>query len=553
MKKRTLIISLILALILIFSIQIYKHFYEKYSLNDALVVAFLSDFINNRGDVNNYILQEQYNIDILNYQLFIELFPNKKTIKGLININGILLNQTNKIVLNFYDNYKINKLKLNNDEVAYEYKSDKIIIENFNKLNNEFLLSIDFEGSPSTTGWGAFNFDKFRNKNYVTTVNEPIFASAWFPCNDRPDDKALFEVHITNDTTYLSISNGKKINEFISSDKKTYVYRSEYPISTYLMSIYSGDYVEIQDSLSSISGKHIPLVYYVFPNLIELAKKDFEEHKDYFKIFENLFGEYPFQNDKYGIALNFFKMGAIENQTITGLGYNHITGRKYVRDLLIHELAHQWWGNSVTVKEWKDIWIFEGLASYSEALYYEKKHSFKELANTMITKREFSDKILYNSQGNLFADAIYNKGAWVFHMLRKEVGDSNFFDGLKEIAKEYKFKNLSTKKLKEFYEKISKKELKDFFKQWVLNDYTIPELEFIKKQNEQKIRIIQKNSEKFIFPLDIKLNYFDETNEIINLYINSKDTLICLKKYKTIKNIDIDPNNWLLAKIKILN
>ena len=118
----------------------------------------------------------------------------------------------------------------------------------------------------------------------------------------------------------------------------------------------------------------------------------------------------------------------MENQTITGIGSQFITGKKFFADMMIHELSHHWWGDAVTVKSWKDIWLNEGFATYSEALYWEKKSGFNALKSTLSSKfSSFGSGTLYNPIGNLFSRMIYDKGAWVLHMLRKEIGDENFF------------------------------------------------------------------------------------------------------------------------------
>lgn len=544
-KKILFILIIITAIILSFSYHIYKYYSDKYSLTNSTVKAVLNDFISGRGFLKDYINQEQGKIDILNYKMSIDIYPEKKSIKSSVIIKGVIKKETENIILNFYDCYTINSFLLNSKECDYRLDDGKIFIPGEFKKNESFEMKIAYEGNPPVTGWGAFNFDEYNGDVYVTTINEPIFASAWFPCNDKPDDKALYEIDITNQKDYTSISNGLKTAEIINGNYKTTSWKTNYPVASYLVSIYSGRYVEFSDSVKSISGKMIPLRYYVFPDLLDDAKKDFEGHKDFLPVLESLFGEYPFQTEKYGVALNFFTQGAMENQTITGLGYNYISGRNFFRDILIHELAHQWCGNSVTLKSWDDIWLNEGFASYAEALYYEKKYSKRELMSTLLAKKNFKNDRLFKPEGSLFSTTVYNKGAWVLHMLRNEIGDKLFFDILKKYFTSFRYSNVSTKSFQKFLETNCKRSFKKFFEQWVYNGDEI--LDFKTEIKNNCIYLVQNSDYTFHFPLFIKIFYSDGTNEMKKFYITSKDTLLSKFNKKIIKIIP-DPESEILRK-----
>ena len=299
--------------------------------------------------------------------------------------------------------------------------------------------------------------------------------------------------------------------------------------------------------------------YYVLPDKIEEAKKDFSGHLEMLKVFSQMFGEYPFVKEKYGIAEFLWYAGAMEHQTITGVSSNMIGGNKFFEDTFVHELAHQWWGNAVGPKSWKDIWLNEGFSTYSEALYYEAVSGKEALQSTMMSKysSNFSGS-LAEPGPFLFTRTMYDKGAWVLHMLRWEVGDSSFFKILRTYYETYKYSNASTGDFKSVCEKVSGKNLDQFFEQWIYAEGQI-ELEYktetIKSQNEYLNRIqlgqIQEDYEAYHFPLEVKFIFKDSTEKSFRYEITSKDTLIEISTTTIPSGIELDPDNWLLAVINL--
>ncbi len=535
-------------------------------LNDSIVkqaageVLYTTFFSNDLHE--NYIDKNQFSIDVLHYDINIELFPQKEKISSEVSVKGLIKDKDlTEIVLNFYDNFEINKVELNGKSVEYENENYHLIIPVNGNLINEisndtFIVKIAYEGKPVLTGLSSFSFDKFKNKPVVYSLNEPVFASTWFPCNDMPDDKALLDIKITSDSQFVSISNGNLISEKSNGKKKTHHWQTVHPISTYLICLYSGDYIKFEDEYTSISGSKLPLTYYVFPEHLEMAKVDFSDHPRMLSFFENTFGEYPFIKEKYGVAEMLWQLGAIEHQTITGIGSNFLNGRKFFNDFYVHELAHQWFGNAVGPKTWKDIWLNEGFATYSEALYAEHSGGFEAYKSVMSQK--FQDNFagtLYDPGDNLFSSTVYDKGAWVLHMLRREIGDSAFFDLLKTYYQNFKYGNASTKDLHKLAEKICGKDLRYFFDQWIYGTGQI-KLEYKWKvendgNNNFKLKInLKQNQEDKIFKFPLDISAFDlNKNEILKetIYIDKAETDLEFNVTNKISKIELDKNVWLLA------
>lgn len=510
----------------------------------------------------SYNPKSQRTVDVLHYEIKIQLYPNQKRIEGevtiLMKIND---KQSPRIEVNFYDNLAIHNLHLNGKKVKYDRSEKLLSIEKNDRMIDTAAIKVVYEGTPKSLGFGSFNFEKVENHTQVYTLNEPVFASTWFPCIDLPDDKALMDIYITNDSSDVSLSNGKLITTTSAGALKTYHWKTIYPISTYLIALYSGNYKTISQKYLSISGDTLDLSYYALPQNIADAQHDFSDHPKYIKTFEELFGAYPFVKEKYSVAEFWWQTGAMESQTITGIGSNFISGRKLFSDMLIHELAHHWWGNAVGPKTWKDIWLNEGFATYSEALYWEKQSDIRALQSTLRAKSGmFPSGTLYNPGNALFSSLIYNKGAWVLHMLRREVGEINFLKILREYFKQYKYRNASTNDFKSICEKISKKNMRTFFDQWVYKGEGIIELDCnwsTKKVKENyitivKIKQLQKGYDIYKFPLDIKF-VFDKagTSQTSTNLIEGKEVTFNIESKNQPDQVILDPEGWLLAKINI--
>lgn len=506
------------------------------------------------------IILGQNNIDVLHYDLKLDLFPESKLLIATINIQFKLNDTTmDSIHFNFYNNMKIKKLELNHKKIDYQQSNNLLSFANQLKQDS-CILEILYEGTPQKSGLGGFMFGKLNGKSVVYNLSEPDFASTWFPCNDLPTDKAMLDIYITNDSSQVSISNGNLIDVSVSGNRKTYHWQTVYPISTYLVSVYSSDYVSFSDQyISQDSSDTMSVDYFVFPDHLSDAKKDFKNHPKMLNIFSKLFGEYPFIKEKYGVAEFLWQAGAMEHQTITGIGSNFVSGNNFFEDIYIHELAHQWWGNAVGPKSWKDIWLNEGFATYSEALYYEAISGSDALKSTMLAKYQdrFKGK-LYDPGENLFGTTVYDKGAWVLHMLRWEVGDEIFFKILKEYFNKYKYLNASTEDFKILSEQISKKNLENFFAQWVykgedqIKARYIWKSEIVNDSNSVHLNIeqVQNDWKVFEFKLQVHLIYSDESTEDKILYVNQRDQKFTFNVKEKPEKIILDYDNWLLASFE---
>ena len=272
----------------------------------------------------------------------------------------------------------------------------------------------------------------------VANVSQPAYAQYWWPCKDRPDDKFLATVRLVVPDTLVGVSNGTLVDEGPADPGwKAYTWRESYPIASYLVSIAVSDYVLMEEECQVDDGSLVSLRNWVFPPDLEDAQVDFAPLCDMMGFAEGLFGAYPFQGEKYGHA-EFVWPGGMEHQTVTSIGSTSIRGDGSRDWLIVHELGHQWFGDSLTPEFWADIWLNEGFATYSEALWYE------QLQGTTAYHQYLADSFnpeVWARQGPMYdpfpvfpGRVIYDKGSWLLHSLRGRMGDTAFFGLLEDWA-----------------------------------------------------------------------------------------------------------------------
>ena len=509
------------------------------------------------NDRKYFVSAAQKAADILNYDLSLDLNVENKIINGIAKITAVVNSELNtELELNFYDNMEISSVKINNGQVDFRRKKNRIFIPFTSVSLDTFAVEIVYSGTPQRGGFDGFVFGSVNGNSLVYNISEPNFASTWFPCDDDPSDKALLDIKITNDSNFVSVSNGKLIDVKTESSRKTYQYKTVYPISTFLIALYSAPYKTFSDTYVSISKQDtMQINYYVLPEHFDDAKIDFAGHVDYVQTLSNIFGEYPFIQEKYGVAEFLWNYGAMENQTITGVGYNFISGNNFFEDTYVHELAHHWWGNSVSPKTWNDIWLNEGFATYSEALYAEAEDGKEALKSKMLSKYSNYFRGTLYAPKDLFGETVYDKGAWVLHMLRYEIGDSNFFNTLRKYYDTYQYSNASVEDFIEVCENITNKDLSKFFDQWVYNGtenifctYKI-ESEGSKSGEVITLYINQKTMDypEFHFNLEIQIFFDDGTSEIKTIVINDVNNEFKFNFDKKVETIVPDPDSKLLA------
>lgn len=416
--------------------------------------------------------------DVGYYKLDIRIFtsPSPNYLKGVVTMTAAS-RQSNltAISLDLMNSLTVDSVEMGGVKVPFTQFTEyfNITLDRAYNQNELMTLKVYYQGIPGSSGFGSFIFATHGSGTpFVWTLSEPYGAKDWWPCKDHPMDKAdSVDIHVTVDTAYKVGSNGKLVGIIDNGNgTKTYRWHEKYPIATYLVSITFSDFAEFTNWWYYSANDSMPILNYVLPEHKSAAQTQFALVPQMLTIFSSIFGMYPFVDEKYGHC-EFGWGGAMEHQTMTSITYS------FGEFTTAHELAHQWFGDLITCRTWPDLWLNEGFATYSEALYREAKYGsasyWLKMNNAMTNAKNASGTLFVqdtSNVNNLFdGSRVYNKGASVLHMLRHVLGDTVFFHAMKNYAStpSLRFSTASTDDFKNVCEATSGKDLDYFFNQWV--------------------------------------------------------------------------------------
>jgi len=412
--------------------------------------------------------------DVLGYDITLDVDPGTGRIAARTVVNAMALEDLSAFSL---DLVGLDVSSVLVDGSAASFKRDgqdlKIACPQVIESTKQFSVQVSYSGVPKgldhDRGWHEAN-------GTIYTFDEPEGAACWFPVNDTPADKATYVFRISVPKPYTAVATGMLVTTESQGDRQTFVWEMKDPMASYLAGVDIGSFVS--DTSTSSSG--VPIRNYYDVNVADKARQAFAREGEVIDYFSTLFGPYPFQACGV-VALNVDIEAAMENQTLILFGRNKLDSGM---GFLAHELAHQWFGDSVTISRWKDIWLNEGFATYASWLWYEHTDGWPGLqAEVERAEKELGTspgQILTDpGTGSLFADFVYSKGALTLHALRLEVGDESFFRTMRAWADRHKFGNVSTSDFialaKEEAPQVPATDLDSLFDKW-LNQPGLPSL-----------------------------------------------------------------------------
>jgi aminopeptidase N len=422
---------------------------------------------------------DQTGFDVLHYTLDLSIDPADESIAGTATAGIEALATIGTVAFDLADSMVVSAVRVAGNPAAYDHRNSMLNVQLPAPLGpgDRTLVAIDYSGNPDTRNnilnLPAFSFDTHGNDELlIFSFSAPTFARAWWPCKDVPEDKATIQLSITVPDTLIVASNGLLESDTDLGDgTRRFVWSESYPIATYLVSVAISNYEVFGDKYARSPGDSMEVLYYVYPEDFDDAQIDFEPTVAMIDFYSNLFGQYPFVQEKYGMAeINFG--GAMEHQTCTSYGDYMIRGTGSRYWVVAHELSHQWWGNSITPKDWRDVWLNEGFATYSEALWVENRDGLGGYFDYMNAYRWPFDGgfpgTVYDPD-DLYGLTVYWKGAWVLHMLRWVMGDTPFFETLRTYAADstFAYENATTADFQELCERFHGSDLDRFFEQWL--------------------------------------------------------------------------------------
>lgn len=303
-------------------------------------------------------------------------------------------------------------------------------------------LQVRYSGRPQPvrSEWGEIGWEELADG--VIVAAQPGGAPSWFPCNDRPDSKATYRFRITTDAAYTVVANGALRGSQRSGSRRTWVYEQREPMATYLATVQIGRY--IHDEFAGPVPQHT----YVPAALSVRCAQDLARQPRMLAVFTELFGPYPFEDYTVVVTPDELEI-PVEAQGLSVFGANHLDGSSSHERLVAHELAHQWFGNSLTVAAWRDIWLHEGFACYAEWLWSEQSggRSADQHArhHHAVLAAQPADLLLADpGPQRMFDDIVYKRGALTVHALRLTLGDVAFFAQLQDWVAAHRHGTVST-------------------------------------------------------------------------------------------------------------
>lgn len=360
----------------------------------------------------------------------------------------------------------------------YTHRADKLRVRPARPLRAgaPFTVEVRYTGVPRpvrTRDWGDLGWEQLEEGALV--ASQPSGARSWFPCNDRPDDKAVYRIAVTTPSPYTVVANGSLVSRTISASTTTWVYEQSAPMASYLATVQIGPY----ELVDVAHAGRVPQPAAVPRGLLKRFEYDFARQPQMMTAFTDLFGPYPF--DDYAVVVVDEELDVpVEAQGLSIFGANHVDGRRGSERLVAHELAHQWFGNSLTVADWRDIWLNEGFAKYAEWLWSEVSGgpsaaalAAKSRARLALMRQDI--KIGDPGLRRLFDDQVYERGGLTLHALRTVIGHAAFVAVLREWTATHRHGTVTTEEFIALAQRHSAHPLDGLFRMW-LYDEKLPAL-----------------------------------------------------------------------------
>ena len=506
------------------------------------------------------------NIDILNYSFELHLNDSTDIIFGTANINLHIEPSENNVRLDLIsanndgNGMVVHSVLFNGNKVPYTHKNNELNISTDGlKYSIYDVITIEYSGIPIT---GLIIGDNMHGDRTFFSDNWPNKARNWLPLVDHPYDKSTSEFIVFAPNHYQVISNGLLVEETnVNKDIKKTHWKQSVPISCWLYALGVAEFAI--DYVDYFNGKSIQTWVYK-----QDRDKGFYDFKVPTKHTLEFFSDYvgPFAYEKLANVQSNSVKGGMESATAIFYSDISVTGDRSVRwrDVIIHEVAHQWFGNCVTEYDWDDVWLSEGFATYFTLMFREHAYGRDDFVKGLKdAKRRVFNFYEKNKDASVVHDNLkdmkdvlsydlqYQKGAWVLHMLRNYVGEDNFRAGIRNYYKKYFNSNTNTEEFKIEMEKVSGIDLDKFFDQWLYKGGIIKldvEWEYDETSKNIEFDIMQVQNDGYLFemPLDIEI-LGDNNSNTSTIRLDKKSGKYLVYSENKPKEIKLDPYTKLLA------
>jgi len=499
--------------------------------------------------------------DVRYVHLDLELERSSNAVAGTVSTTAMALQPLNQYIVELHSNLSISNVSINGQGVPYQRNGNVVTATLPNSIpqGQTFMASITYAGTPPNGGFfnGLSNGSSPSWGNQVTwSLSQPYSARDWWPVKQSLTDK------IDSCRIWISTSNQNKAGSNgllesitpLSNNRHRYEWVHRHPIDYYLLSVSVSTYVEYAITAYPVNSPPVYILNYIYdnPGTLPNFQADIDETVDMMEEFSELFGPYPFADEKYGHCMAPFS-GGMEHQTMTTQGF-------FNRDLTAHELGHQWFGDHVTCSYWREIWLNEGFASYSEYLFREQIQNGNALGwmnathtNVMSSPGGSVNVPDTTDVSRMFSGRLtYDKGAAILHTMRSIINnDSLFFSGLRLYLQTYGGSTASVPQFKALMENHSGLNFSDFFQEWYYGEgFPTFSIEYLHLNDTLWLSVSQTTSVPtsvpfFHVPLELRVQR-PSGDTVVRMNLTQPTSTAIVPCTGSLTGLIIDPNQWLI-------
>ncbi len=507
---------------------------------------------------------ERYNVHY--YALDLAMTNLSTNVSGTVEIHATAKENLDSALFELFSSFTINAIAVNGNQVNYSRNSSAIKVPVNALTGANFIISINYAGTPPTAatnplgGSGVTNTSSPTWGNQVTfTLSQPFSAYEWWPCKQSLGDKAdSCSVKITVPSNCKAGSNGVLENVVdLGNGSTRYEWKHRHPIDYYLISVSVAKYIDYS-IYANPAGAPAPILIQNFiydnPQTLPNFQAEIDETASFIELFSELFGPYPFADEKYGHCMAPLS-GGMEHQTMTTQGW-------FEKSLTAHELGHQWFGNNVTCASWADIWVNEGFASYADYLMIENNYPAEKVQYMLDVHANVKSQpggsvycIDSLNEARIFSGRLsYDKGSAIVHTMRFMVNNDNlFFEALRNYQNAFKDSVAKGMDVKNTVEATTGVDLTAFMNEWYFGEgFPTYSTRWNSVNNQLILEISQTTSKPsvtplFTNPLEVRFSRSGQADTTIRFSITGNTTQFIVPNVGVVTNVTgIDPSNWII-------
>ncbi|MEW6210047.1 MAG: M1 family metallopeptidase [Acidobacteriota bacterium] len=494
-------------------------------------------------------------LNALHYRIRLELKDSTDEINGETEILFAVTRDSTKELSLDLSGMTVAEVKENSRPAKFTHVNNRlsVALEGAYRRDDRFTVSIKYRGVPRD---GLFiKKNKFGDRTFFAD-NWPNRARHWFPSIDHPYDKASAEFFVTAPDRYDVVANGALIEtKSLQNGSRLWHWRESAAIPTYCMVIGAAEFSIINVG----SWNNTPVVYYLYPKDRDRGMKDYGRAVEMLEFYSNLIGPYPYE--KLALVQSSTRFGGMENSSSIFFDEKAFNGSGALEGTVAHEIAHQWFGDSVTESDWHHLWLSEGFATYFGHLFFERRDGRDKFLTLMRADRESllaGARPIYDpSIKDLFQllnSNNYQKGGWVLHMLRGVMGDEKFFAAIRDYYRLYRDGNALTEDFQRAMELHYEKPLDWFFRQWIYEPgYPVYDAAWRWDEATKEVRLIiaqKQTGTIFRMPMDVEIR-FDNAARRFRIEVSQREEAFSFKLDARPHSIAIDTDEWVLKKVNV--